>query len=360
MLSALSGRSPKRFVQGDSGVIAKMKSGTWHEAPNSNMDAVGANPVPAGTSGVKSIMMAWNSGAFDTKRGRLVVWGGGHGNYSGNEIYAFDVNKFSWERLTEPSSLVGWTDNDIQYQDGRPVSRHTYNTLAYFPPPYDKFFSSCGTVLFQSGIGDNHSYKFDFDTLEWETVVDLIPMRGIGSFSAWDTVTETFWQHSTGGASYMMQFDPATDTWTARGDINSEKQTFIPGGSTAVIDPVRRKFISVGSDVVRVWDISVAGFLEKHTILSTTGDTEITSVKYPGLDYDSDTGQIVAWGGGADIYVLDIDAAIWTKVPPAIENTVTPTSAETNGTYGRFRYMPALKAFIVVNRTNENVFIYKT
>ena len=27
---------------------------------------------------------------MDTTRGRLVIWGGGHADYKGNEIYAFD------------------------------------------------------------------------------------------------------------------------------------------------------------------------------------------------------------------------------------------------------------------------------
>jgi hypothetical protein len=37
-------------------------------------------------------MAAWGGGAHDTKRDRLIVWGGGHGDYGGNELYAFDVN----------------------------------------------------------------------------------------------------------------------------------------------------------------------------------------------------------------------------------------------------------------------------
>jgi len=36
-----------------------------------------------------------------------------------------------------------------------------------------------------------------------------------------------------------------------------------------------------------------------------------------------------------------------------------PTAAEDRGTFGRFRYVPSRDVFIVVNRTNENVYIYR-
>jgi len=48
-------------------------------------------------------MTAWSGGAFDTTRDRLVVWGGGHADYPGNELYVFDLGTLRWQRLTDPS-----------------------------------------------------------------------------------------------------------------------------------------------------------------------------------------------------------------------------------------------------------------
>ena len=56
-----------------------------------------------GTAGrFEGIFDAWNSGAYDTKRDKLYIWGGGHGDYFGNEIYALDLNNLSISRLTDP------------------------------------------------------------------------------------------------------------------------------------------------------------------------------------------------------------------------------------------------------------------
>ena len=36
-------------------------------------------------------------------QGGLVIHGGGHGDYWGNEVYAFDVATATWSRINEPS-----------------------------------------------------------------------------------------------------------------------------------------------------------------------------------------------------------------------------------------------------------------
>src|SRR5581483_3931868 len=91
---------------------ATLTAGTWCKVPNSHMRDV-AFQWPSGVTftqngvGVDGVMSLWSGGAFDTKRNRLIVWGGGHFGYAGNEIYAFDVNTLSWTRVTDPSIPVG-------------------------------------------------------------------------------------------------------------------------------------------------------------------------------------------------------------------------------------------------------------
>src|SRR6185437_13332269 len=36
------------------------------------------------------VITAWNGGIADTLRNRLIIWGGGHANYSGNELYSLN------------------------------------------------------------------------------------------------------------------------------------------------------------------------------------------------------------------------------------------------------------------------------
>ena len=77
------------------------------------------------------VIAPWGGAAFDTTRNRLIVRGGGHGDYSGNEIYSFSLDTLTWTRLTGPGeSSPGAAPKNTYYNDqGTPSSRHTYNCL---------------------------------------------------------------------------------------------------------------------------------------------------------------------------------------------------------------------------------------
>src|SRR5687768_6702177 len=83
-------------------------AGQWLAIPNSNLfdlPGICAHPVPPfpqnsdDCRGVRS----YSGGFMDTSRRRLVVIGGGHGDYSGNEVYAYDLDTFTWSRPWGPS-----------------------------------------------------------------------------------------------------------------------------------------------------------------------------------------------------------------------------------------------------------------
>src|SRR5712664_1473739 len=61
--------------------IDTLNPGEWYRVPNSNLSAVLPNPLPPGGTGPASLMVAWNSCAYDTARDRLLIWGGGHADY---------------------------------------------------------------------------------------------------------------------------------------------------------------------------------------------------------------------------------------------------------------------------------------
>ncbi|MCI0667930.1 MAG: hypothetical protein L0Y43_07730, partial [Methylococcaceae bacterium] len=69
--------------------------------------------------------------------------------------------------------------------------------------------------------------------------------------------------------------------------------------------------------------------------------------------------KLVAWAGGTDVYTLDTTTWVWTQVPLAASNTVIPTAAQANGTYGRFRYIPSRNLYIAVNAVNQDVYFFK-
>ena len=58
-----------------------------------------------GASKPGSIIAAWSSFAWDSNRGDLILFGGGHANYGGNEVYRWHGTSQLWERASVPSEV---------------------------------------------------------------------------------------------------------------------------------------------------------------------------------------------------------------------------------------------------------------
>ena len=76
------------------GVFAIAETPGWHELPNTDLESVCAcgNGFDYACGNTWGGIFAWSSGDFDATRNRLLMWGGGHGDYYGNELYALDLN----------------------------------------------------------------------------------------------------------------------------------------------------------------------------------------------------------------------------------------------------------------------------
>ncbi len=334
--------------------IANLGAKRWYEIPNTRLDAVAPDPVPA-PGHVGGVIGAWSGGAYDTKRDRLVVWGGGHGDYSGNEIYVFSMKTFQWSRITSPSSFGSDPNNTAdapRHADGRPVSRHTYDYLEYIPPPVDRFFCAGGAGLWKSGqFGDEATYYFDFDALEWETL-GVCPTSNTGNTTAVGA-DGLVWSHGmVNNKCRLASFDPSTRAWTNHVFLGA----WLSAERTAEIDPVENKYVMVGRGEVLVWDLDNPD--QQHASPATTGATEAEDLGHPGFTWDPVTKEILAWQGGSTVYSYKVSTAHWTAHSTSGANT-TPPSAAGTGTNGRWRYVPSLNVFVVVNRVTGNVFVYR-
>src|SRR5207245_821296 len=94
----------------------------WHQFPNTNLQvSAGVNPTPAicppnnfngsgynFSDGCWNVYTNWSGAALDDANERLLITGGGHGGYSGNELYALRYGKVipDYVRLTNPTTPV--------------------------------------------------------------------------------------------------------------------------------------------------------------------------------------------------------------------------------------------------------------
>ena len=343
--------------------VDNLKPGEWYDVPSSQLRALDPCPTRdcsySAVSGMTAVIQSWSGGAYDTKRDRLLVWGGGHHDYGGNELYAFDLGTLTWSRLTNPSDPPGTDAVGPYAADGNPTSRHTYNYLQYVPA-LDSFCSFGGAALYPSGQTNTvHTDCFDLAGNLWKRQPDTNVLgQMIGAFSAIDPTTGHGWIHGCGGESSLAEFDPISNMWISHGGIWTETVSNPQYYTTADVDPVHHLFVSVGAAQSFAWDLSRAGQIA-GTLLATTGDQAIIQAQAPGFVYDAAAQAFVGWNGGADVLTLDPTTWVWTRLVPAPSNTVTPTAATQSGTNGRFRYSPARNVFVVVNSVDEDVYIYK-
>jgi hypothetical protein len=338
----------------------QLSPGVWFEVPGSKLADIATPPSHGGA--IRGIT-AWSGGAYDSKHERLLVWGGGHSNYSGNEVYAFDLRTRRWSVLSKPSEPDG--ARTPRYPDGQPRSRHTYNYIEYLPS-IDRLVSFGGSGPFPTGGGEftREIAEFDAEAAHWVSggraeVPRPEGTRGsmIGAHARLDPRTgQVIFVPSMKGA--IMSYDPAADRWRI-----GTRNAHVKAHSTAAIDPRNRQLLLIGASrdggpQIRRWNIDALSGGES-LVGQTQGDTEMESAYGPGFDYHPPSGCLVAWSGGADLFALDAGRLHWTRLTSTPGPGGDPGPQNRTGTYGRFRYSNALDAFVLVNGVEQNVWLIR-
>ncbi|MES2355275.1 MAG: fibronectin type III domain-containing protein [Pseudomonadota bacterium] len=362
--------------------------GTWYAAPNSKVGDIQyqwPTSMPFGTGQPR--YLTESSGAYDSTRNRFIIWGGGHNDYAGNEIYTFDLNTLTWRRQNEPAlntDIKSAVESTGYYPDangdvdvGQPRSRHTYDSIQYLPS-VDRFCSFGMFAGYPASKNALHTDCFNFNNKRWEQKAD-IPSAGqsIVAMSAYDPITgHAFYLR---GAAPLSEYDPLANKWTQRSVADAGYYY----DATAIIDTKRHRFVALGINQLIWYDLNGTGTLTQQRVNNlVTGDKEILQARRPGFAYDAVNDVYVAWSGESadlngdgvvdvtlppeNIYVINPVTWVAKKITPAATNAVKPRSpfpisnGLSNSTFGRFAYIPSKNIFILVNNwPGENVFFYK-
>ena len=100
------------------------------------------------------IIAAWSGFAWDSNRGDLILYGGGHAQYGGNDVYRWHGATRVWERASLPSEITQdalGNYHAIDGQDNAPSAAHTYDN-SVFLPVVDKFLTFGGAAYNNGGI----------------------------------------------------------------------------------------------------------------------------------------------------------------------------------------------------------------
>jgi hypothetical protein len=338
-------------IFGVNSVIQSMKADTWMEIPNSKMAddpacvTITEYPYLAGSNArnCQGAIGYWNGGTFDTKRNRLLIFGGGHAGWAGNEIYGFDLDDFSWVRISEPSAPTQCVN---EYADGTPTSRHTYNHLAYIAHADRLLVPAGGARWCPQGQVARGNWTFDFTALTWHKMDSASYTGWENSCAVYDpgsgrVYLATGTSQSSAKGTWSYEFD--NDRWT-----NLDPQSQVWQSKCGAVDTKRGLLVYVWADEMWVYDIG------NNNNVPTKRSSGIGGALAKGaLHYDPVTDLMVGWASDY-VYTLNTETWEWTRM-----NAACPQSPAGPGTYGRFQYSPEENAYVLVNNASENVLIYK-
>ena len=344
----------------------------WHQLANSNMSSVCLGNVPTGQYTDNTMtttenylfncnqIIPWSSGVGDTVGNRMIVWGGGHTDYAGDEVQTLGLtsNPPAWTEFRPPTYPVPWTgdgknweglnpyfvraaDGGILQQGATPASRHTYAGVVFVPTAgtAGRMYSFGGSLA-NSGNYSAEIWYLDMASGSWALTQPYSQLSATTHYTtAYNPTTGHVVVYDTGTNLY--DYNPSAGTLTlVNGGFPGAGITLSPSvygegdGATSAVDPVNNQLVVVWATDCSTSDPSSCvpnnpGYptVPYHTDITLTSLTTYTTVditstagcdlvyRNGGITWDSKLGLMVGYpGGGNQVYLLNTGA----------QNVVTP------------------------------------
>jgi hypothetical protein len=329
-----------------------------------------------GRGGFSAITEAWNSAVYASRHGRagaMIVFGGGHADYYGADVHAFDLHTRTWQRISD-----GWLDGTATdygdgacyagacYPNGSPLPPHTYDYVQYDPVGNDLLLAKGQLELGEHVKAVAMPHLFNLDTRHWRhgpRHPDAI--LNAGGCSTWDATRRCLWIHSgdDGGGNAFIAFTPDGDNgdgtygrWAERqpnklpGTANHNAMAFAPEHDHIV-------FASHGRDAIGTLDPKAPA--APITWLAAAG-TPARIRAFAALQHAPSLGSVVyaAPAHAGALYAIETDAptAHWRRLdapdrsldPFADAARVSRFAVSRDHCFGRLRIATFTDATLVV------------
>jgi hypothetical protein len=319
-----------------------------------------------------SIMSAWSGATIDSKRNHMIIAGGGHSDYYGNDIYSVDLGGStpSVSRIRDPDDfLLTFTPGTMPcvpfdaLANGAPSPRHSYNGLAFNPVKDFILYQGQGP----SPCGQNPTNMFTIDTSATPpTYLGMDPENGYYPLiSAGVTPTSDYWpmtkliyllvnntlvtyDNPTSNTYTLLGSANSYNTWTnttGRIDLSSGKYWFL-GDTFGALGVLKMTYIDLTQSPPTLTDVT-----------SSAVGCSAMGISFPGLVYNPVTQTLWGYpGSGNTAYELNASNP---AVPVCIAHTFSggpPTASGAQGMFGRWNYSPANASFVAANVTTQDVY----
>ena len=183
----------------------------------------------------------------------MIVFGGGHNDYFGSDVHAFDVATRKWSRISD-GYVSGETEDygagaeypDAVYPDGSPLPPHTYNYVQYDPDGNDYILFKGQTELGPDVKAAPIPHMFNLDSLTWRRGPrHPSAILNSGGWTTWDASRRIIWGHSgdAGGGNAFIAFCPEGANGDGTfGSWGAHYPNKLPGAAdhnAMQIDPIR-------------------------------------------------------------------------------------------------------------------------
>jgi len=349
--------------------LSAIPANTWHKVDS------GGLAQTSGIAGDPGGILEFSGMAYDTVNRQLLVFGGGHNNYSGNEIWAFDIATLTWNKMYEPdpappsdggssSEPSAYTDSNYDSSEPgklqssqRPMSRHTYDNV--------EFIDEAGVmVTFNGWTPDkNHgasgfskgmifppdTWTYDFAANEWAYKSNTpIPFKDAGC-AAYDTnaklLVAVAWART-------WVYDINNDQWTERNPAQAPVNAI---ETVCEYDSKRNVIYFFGGEwgpdgnSNELWKYDAASNVWEK--LSPTGVLPPKKGGY-GMAYDRANDKIIVFrGNGTGTWVYDPENNSWTEQQPTTGNPVQTQKR----IHGNLKYDPVNNVTFLVTHNNGTI-----
>jgi hypothetical protein len=300
-----------------------------------------------GAVGPRAIVSAWASGVWDGRR--LYLSNGGHRDYFGNDVLAWDAEWLRFVRVTNPSPLIDFGKKTCRPETG-PPSAHTYDGALWVPALQEAWFpgrfSNCGHFA--------NFWAFDPEIRRWrQTKVPAIGWGGSALHPSGRILV------ATGPSSCQVRFrviDPVKETMTempsgqARG---CQSVAAVSGGYFWVIgtygDPNQ---IRITATRLTGKGLTLTGQLVSEPVGIHVGGTGMTA----GPD-----GGVMLWAGQRNTMSATVENGRIVLRHFANRSGPAPRMDEVRaGVFGRWQYVADAGVFIGLNHhTRNGVWLYR-
>jgi hypothetical protein len=346
-------------------VVKAAPSGAWTELPAKNLISdvfpKPSNPsCPSKSPG--AVVGAWSGGTASDDS--LYVFGGGHADYCGNELYRFRFADLTWERITEPSAYESCPSGICKTVDGAPTSVHTYDAVQWVPP-LNALWAGPGSG-WKSGQLSSQSYLFDIQAKAWKPF-DNVPLSQ-AVLSDYDPVTSLV--IIGGRTGVVTALNPNTGQYF--GSQGNQVASF--GYAAASFDFHERQFVSMNKTYLARSDLSQVNWEDptsklpapaKQVTYTTQGSAQIeffppgdTGWRW-GIVYDPRRKLFLTWMGFAELWMLDPKTWIWSLVEDKTTGATPAASELHKGVFGRWQYLVEYDVYLGYPRSSANPWIFK-